>query len=276
MTNIARSGTVRSYFEGAGFERFERLHAEEHPGFVRRALRDGHDRTLRTVIDWLDEPPRLRDASVCDAGCGTGELSLAMVRAGARVHAVDFSARMVQAARQRAQAVPVEHGRLAFEVADIATLRGRYDTVVCVDVFARYPMQHVGALLSQLSRLARSRLVLSFTPKTALDGLLLRLGNRHAQRHGLPPLFTHRADAMLRAVEALGWNVARQASVSAAFNLYYCRLLELTRQEDPGAAAHGAEVDARHLPMPEQPLSAPAFARCPHGHGMRPHAAGDA
>src|ERR1700733_6469106 len=42
----------------------------------------------------------VRGLDVLDAGCGTGYLAIKLVRAGARVHAVDFSPAMIEVARE--------------------------------------------------------------------------------------------------------------------------------------------------------------------------------
>jgi magnesium-protoporphyrin O-methyltransferase len=226
------AGAVRSYFEGIGFERFRRLHGDEHCSRLQKAVREGHDITLLTVLDWLGVKAGLDGVSICDAGCGAGALSIALAQAGADVHAVDFSRQMVGYAQRRAHKMGVPVDNLEFEVADLADVRGQFDTVVCIDVFARYPLQRVVELLTRLSRLAQSRLILTFTPKTLFDWPLLKLGNLYAQRHDLPALYTHPTQAIGETIEALGWQVRRQKSIASRFNLYYCCVLELVRDGD--------------------------------------------
>ena len=54
-------------------------------------------------------------SSILDVGCGTGSLAVLLAQAGYDVHGIDFSARMVAAAREKARAAGVE---VRFEVGD--------------------------------------------------------------------------------------------------------------------------------------------------------------
>jgi magnesium-protoporphyrin O-methyltransferase len=253
MIAYENSRPIQSYFEGVGFERFQRLHHAEQCHGVQHALRDGHRQTLQTVLAWLEAEGGLRERSVCDAGCGTGELTVALAQAGARVHAVDFSSKMVAAARQRAGLAFGCADAPSFAVQHIEGLSGAYDAVVCVDVLARYPTQRAIELIAHLSRLTRSRLVVTFTPKTRLDALLLKLGNAYAERHGLPPLYTHRREVIIKALAALGWEVRRQIVISRRWKFYYCCVLQLVRaQQGAGDGEVGAPAVSASCPMSQQ------------------------
>lgn len=264
MIASTSTSAVQSYFEGIGFERFHRLHCNQHRGRLQSALREGHDQTLRTVLEWLGEEPGLHGVSICDAGCGAGALSIALAQTGARVHAVDFSHRMVAEAQRRADELRLRANHIKFDVADFTELRGEYDAVVCIDVFARYPLQQVLELLARLSRLARSRLILSFTPKTRLDGPLLKLGNLYARRHSLPALYTYRAEVIIKAIEALGWNIKRQAAVSSRFNLYYCQVLDLVRMVDQADLPMQRSQPRYAAQRLQDSAFAASLARCPY------------
>ncbi len=249
MIAYENSRLVQSYFEGVGFERFQRVHHAEQCRGVQQALRDGHRQTLQTVVAWLHGENAIKERSVCDAGCGSGEFAVALARAGARVHAVDFSSKMIAAARRHADQACGFADAPSFEVKHIEGLSGVYDAAVCVDVLARYPTQRAIELLGHLSHLARSRLVVTFTPKTRFDALLLRLGNRYAERHGLPPLYTHRHEVIVKALAALGWTVARQSTISRRCGLYYCCVLQLVRVQDTGDRDSGAHAHISRCPM---------------------------
>jgi magnesium-protoporphyrin O-methyltransferase len=230
------ANAVRSYFEGVGFERFRRLYGDEQCSRFQKVVRRGHAETLRTALAWLRADEGLRGISICDAGCGAGTLSIALAQRGARVHAVDFSRRMVGHAERRARELCVTDESLTFEVADLANVRGSFHTAICIDVFARYPLRQTVELLTRLTGLATSRLILSYTPKTVFDWPLLRLGNHYAKRRRLPALYTHRTESLVDAIEALGWRITRQNLIASHFNLYYCRLLELARDEPANGA----------------------------------------
>lgn len=72
----------------------------------------------------------VRGLSILDLGCGTGRHSIRLARAGAQVDAIDFSAEMLNRAREKAHGLPVR-----FHVHDLTTRlpfeSGRFDRVVC-------------------------------------------------------------------------------------------------------------------------------------------------
>ena len=43
---------------------------------VQLDIRTGHQQTVDKVLNWLDDEGGVKDTSICDAGCGTGSLSL--------------------------------------------------------------------------------------------------------------------------------------------------------------------------------------------------------
>lgn len=220
---------IQAYFEGKGFERFRLIYGDEQSNRFQKEVRAGHLETVETVLSWLKTEPDLRHRSICDAGCGIGTLSIPLAQAGARVHAVDFSQKMITVAESRAREILGTVENLDFEVQDITRLSKGYDSVICIDLFARYSSQKVIELLGQLSLLADSQLILSFTPKTMLDKLLLKIGNVYAKRKNAPLLYTHREEVIVKALEALGWQVKRKKVISSRFKFYYCCLLEATR-----------------------------------------------
>jgi magnesium-protoporphyrin O-methyltransferase len=230
---------VQSYFEGRGFERFRRIYGAEQSNWFQKEVRAGHLETVETVLGWLKTTPNLGQRSICDAGCGIGTLSIPLAQTGAQVHAVDFSEKMIMMAKSRARDILGPAGNLKFEVQDLTHLSEGYDTVICIDLFARYSTQRVVHILHQLSSLADSQFILTFTPKTRLDKLLLKIGNAYAKHKNAPFLYTHRQEVIVKALEALGWEINRKKIISTRFKFYYCCLLEATRpagsvlKEDP-------------------------------------------
>lgn len=220
---------VQSYFEGRGFERFRLIYSDEQSNRFQKEVRGGHLETIEIVLGWLKTRPDLRQRSICDAGCGIGTLSIPLAQTGAQVHAVDFSEKMVAVAESRAREILGTAENLKFEVQDITCLNQGYDTVICIDLFARYSTQRVVNILEQLSSLADSQLILTFTPKTRLDKLLLKIGNAYAKQKNAPLLYTHREEAIVKALEALGWEIKRKKVISTRFKFYYCCLLEAMR-----------------------------------------------
>jgi magnesium-protoporphyrin O-methyltransferase len=229
MNDVVETGRVQSYFDGKGFERLSVIYGEEPCTGFRRAVRQGHRQVVETVLSWLCPRNPGEHQTVLDAGCGTGSLSIPLAQAGVRVDGIDFSERMIESAKDRARRLGLAGGRLAFHVRDLNSICQPYDTIVCIDVFARYSTEDAVEMLRHLSSLARERLVFTFTPKTVLDSLWRAIGAVCATRSQALPLYTHRREAIVKALESYGWTVHREAMFSAGFRSYFCRLVETRR-----------------------------------------------
>ncbi|MEO0853921.1 MAG: magnesium protoporphyrin IX methyltransferase, partial [Cyanobacteria bacterium J06648_11] len=73
---------VKNYFNTTGFERWRKIYGDAQVNRVQRDIREGHARTVETVLEWLDT---VTDQRICDAGCGVGSLSIPLAQRGARV-----------------------------------------------------------------------------------------------------------------------------------------------------------------------------------------------
>lgn len=240
MTDRETRSRIRSYFEGAGFERLRMVYSDEPCEGFRRAIRRGHTQVVEAVLSWLASPLGMQAQTVLDAGCGTGSVAVPLALAGARVDAIDFSARMIAAAEERAGAAGVPAGRVRFSIGDLSSVTGSYDVVLCIDVFARYSTVASLDILKQLAGLAKSRLIFTFTPKKALDPLWLTIGGLVAKRRRAPPLYTHPVGVLSDALGSLGWRVYRRVQISAGGKSYFCCLTE-ARPEGGGARQRNAE-----------------------------------
>lgn len=229
MNVIEERGRIQSYFDGQGFERLSAIYGEEKCRGFRAVVRQGHTEVVRTIVSWLSTDKPLDGQSVLDAGCGAGALSVPLAAAGARVEGVDFSSRMIDAARDRAAARGVPAERLRFTACDFLSVTSVYDVVVCVDVLARYSPQAPAGLLAHLSGRAVSRLILTYAPKGLLDRLWLAIGNRFAKRSGAARLYTHRDSDIANLLHSSGWTIRRRHRVSAGFRSYFCCMVECRR-----------------------------------------------
>jgi SAM-dependent methyltransferase len=88
------------------------------------------------ILQWLEKPPPMR---ILNAGCGSGDLSFLLARAGHRVHGIDPAAEYIELARRFA--VELEATLCTFEVSSIEslTLTEKYDCVIATDV-----LEHIG------------------------------------------------------------------------------------------------------------------------------------
>ena len=177
MTATNDKAIVKDYFNATGFDRWRRIYGEtEDVNKVQKDIRIGHQQTIDTVVNWLKKDGNLAGISVCDAGCGVGSLSIPLAEAGAVVSASDISEKMVGEAREKAQALLKDADNINFEVKDLESLSGSYHTVICLDVLIHYPTEDAAKMISHLASLAKSRLVLSFAPKTLGLTMLKKIG----------------------------------------------------------------------------------------------------
>eukprot|EP00434_Breviolum_minutum_P006964 symbB.v1.2.006148.t1/scaffold360.1/size220131/2 len=157
---------VTEYFNNAGFERWQKIYGEaDDVNPVQKDIRIGHAETVDKILKWLD-PTTISGKSVCDAGCGTGNLSIPLASRGADVHGSDISSAMVGEAEVRAKETLPSEKIPKFSTSDLEAISGKFDTVCCVDVLIHYPPDKMSGMVQHLAGLSKERLILSFAPKT--------------------------------------------------------------------------------------------------------------
>ncbi|MFM7427867.1 MAG: magnesium protoporphyrin IX methyltransferase, partial [Elainella sp.] len=217
---------VREYFNATGFDRWRRIYGDGEVNKVQLDIRVGHQQTVDTVLGWLKADGNLAELTICDAGCGVGSLSIPLAEQGAQVFASDISEKMVGEAKERATAQGLSNNP-TFAVQDLEQLSGSYHTVSCLDVMIHYPQEQVMEMIRHLSSLAESRLILSFAPKTPCYSLLKKIGDFFPGPSKATRAYLHREADIVKALEANGWQVQRNAMTKTRF--YFSRLLEATR-----------------------------------------------
>lgn len=106
---------VKDYFNNSGFQRWKKIYGEtDDVNRVQRDIRLGHAKTVENAIKMLTDEGQLRGVTVCDAGCGTGSLSIPLAKEGAIVSASDISAAMVAEAEKQVSLVLVYKCRNRF------------------------------------------------------------------------------------------------------------------------------------------------------------------
>ncbi|MGE5660560.1 MAG: magnesium protoporphyrin IX methyltransferase [Actinomycetota bacterium] len=226
--NVADDKTiVREYFNSTGFDRWRRIYGEDDVNKVQLDIRTGHQRTVDTVLEWLQADGTLPGLSICDAGCGVGSLSIPLVEAGALVYASDISEKMVEEAYARAAEAGVNLNHLTFAARDLESLTGRYHTVICLDVLIHYPQEQAREMIAHLSSLAESRLILSFAPKTLALTILKKIGEFFPGPSKTTRAYQHREADIVDILQSNGFVIGRQAMTSTRF--YFSRLLEANR-----------------------------------------------
>lgn len=97
---------VREYFNNNGFQRWKKIYGDtDEVNRVQLDIRIGHSKTVENVMKMLTDEGPLNGVTVCDAGCGTGCLSIPLAKQGALVSASDISASMVAEAEKQVNIV---------------------------------------------------------------------------------------------------------------------------------------------------------------------------
>jgi magnesium-protoporphyrin O-methyltransferase len=224
---IDDKAVVREYFNAQGFDRWRRIYGDGDVNKVQRDIREGHQQTIDHVVSWFKADGNAAGMTVCDAGCGTGSLSIPLAQMGARVYASDISEKMVGEAQEKAAALLTPEQMPTFEAKDLETITGRYQTVICLDVLIHYPQDHAADMINHLSALAEERVILSFAPKNPFYTLLKRIGELFPGPSKTTRAYLHREAEVTAALKANGWQIRRREFTATQF--YFSRLLEAVK-----------------------------------------------
>ena len=225
----AEKSEVESYFNGMGFDRWNRIYSEsEDVNKVQRNIRIGHQKTVNDVLAWLKESGDLAEMSFCDAGCGVGSLCLPLAAMGAgSISASDISQAMVDEAKRRAEDLGLDLTRLKLTTSDLESVKGLFHTVICLDVFIHYPQEPAEDMVRYLCGLSNERLIVSFAPYTPLLALLKRIGQLFPGPSKTTRAYTLRADGIVKAANECGFKLVRSKLNKAPF--YFSQLIEFRK-----------------------------------------------
>ena len=225
----AEKAVVQAYFNSTGFERWNRIYSDSSEvNRVQRNIRIGHQKTVDNVLAWLQEQGNLAGRSFCDAGCGVGSLSLPLAQLGAgSIAASDLSEAMVGEASRRAAEAGIATSQLQFSASDLESLEGRYDTVICLDVFIHYPQQPAEAMVRHLASMAEKHLIVSFAPYTPLLAVLKKIGELFPGPSKTTRAYTLKEQGIVAAAAEAGFKPMRRSLNKAPF--YFSRLLAFER-----------------------------------------------
>ena len=221
----SEKSVVEAYFNSTGFDRWNRIYSDsEDVNKVQRNIRIGHQKTVDQVLAWLQEEGNLGQRSFCDAGCGVGSLSLPLAALGAgTIQASDLSEAMVNEASRRANEQGIDPARLQFSASDLESLEGRYDTVICLDVFIHYPQEPAEQMVEHLASLAERHLLVSFAPYTPLLAVLKKIGELFPGPSKTTRAYTLKEQGIVAAAAEAGFKPVRRSLNKAPF--YFSRLL---------------------------------------------------
>ncbi|PNY15765.1 magnesium-protoporphyrin O-methyltransferase [Trifolium pratense] len=216
---------VKEYFNNDGFQRWKKIYGDtDDVNRVQRDIRVGHAKTVENALMMLKEEGSLQGVTICDAGCGTGSLSIPLAKEGAVVCASDISAAMVAEAEKQAKEQLVPSALPKFVVSDLESLDGLYDAVVCLDVMIHYPQSKADGMIAHLASLAEKRLILSFAPKTFYYDALKRVGELFPGPSKATRAYLHSEADVENALRKVGWTIKKRGLIATQF--YFAKLIE--------------------------------------------------
>ncbi|HSV14575.1 MAG TPA: methyltransferase domain-containing protein [Tepidisphaeraceae bacterium] len=185
------------------------------------STRDGYDRWARVYDDdgnpliALEEPlvdrllGEVRGLGIADIGCGTGRHAIRLAQAGASVRGIDFSSAMLERARQKAGALPIQ-----FTQHDLALplpfAERRFDRVVCGLV-----VDHIAdltGLFGEMRRICRADgfvIISVMHPAMMLRGVQARFRDPETGQEVRPASCEHQISDYVTAVTAAGLEIVQ-------------------------------------------------------------------
>ncbi len=228
MNAIDDKSIVKEYFNGTGFDRWKRIYGDGEVNRVQMGIRNGHQKTVDTLLGWLKEDGNLPGLTICDAGCGVGSLSIPLAEMGAVVSASDISEMMVGEGKERAAKLFGNNDNPTFTTSDLESLSGNYDTVVCLDVLIHYPEEKAGDMIKHLVSMADRRFIVSFAPRTPLYCALKKIGEFFPGPSKATRAYLHREAAVVKTLEELGFEIKRRTLCKG--NFYFSQMLEAVKK----------------------------------------------
>jgi len=225
---------VKKYFNTEGFNRWNKIYGEtDEVNKVQLDIRKGHAQTVSKVMAWLKDEGGLEGTTICDAGCGTGSLTIPLAMEGATVSASDISSAMVEEARSRYEAAAKAAEKQpavapTFEATDLESLSGKHHTVACLDVMIHYPQGKASGMVKHLASLAEERIIISFAPYTLYYGILKRIGELFPGPSKATRAYLHPEEEIERALDEAGFKVVKREMTATQF--YFSRLLEAVKK----------------------------------------------
>jgi len=225
----AEKAEVKNYFNGMGFDRWNRIYSEsDEVNNVQKNIRLGHQKTVDDVLSWIKQAGEIDQMSFCDAGCGVGSLAIPLASLKpASISASDISQAMVDETNRRAIDLGIDMNRLSCFASDLESLNGSFHTVICLDVFIHYPQDAAEEMVRHLCGLTNERLIVSFAPYTPLLALLKKIGQLFPGPSKTTRAYTLNEDGIISAAKKSGFAAKRSKLNQAPF--YFSRLIEFRK-----------------------------------------------
>ncbi len=225
----AEKAEVADYFNGMGFDRWNRIYSESSEvNNVQRNIRIGHQKTVDDVLSWLKETKDVNQKTFCDAGCGVGSITLPLASMGAKsISASDISESMIGETKRRAEEANLDMSRLNFITSDLESLKGSFHTVICLDVFIHYPQVAAEEMVNHLCGLSEEKLIVSFAPYTPFLAVLKKIGQFFPGANKTTRAYILKESGIINAARKCGFEVTRRKLNKAPF--YFSQLIEFNK-----------------------------------------------
>lgn len=224
-----RRGKLETYFDRTALDAWAQLTSDAPVSKIRATVRAGRDSMRETLLSWI--PEDLTGATLFDAGCGTGALSVSAARRGARVVGVDVSASLVKLADER---TPKDFtaGSVDFRVGDMLDARfGQFSYVVAMDSLIHYPSEEILRVLGAFAARTTAAILFTFAPKTPALTMMHAAGKLFPRADRAPAIEPVSEAVIRRGVETgaafEGWAIGRTQRISSGF--YKSQAMELVR-----------------------------------------------
>merc|ERR1712127_1012376 len=139
---------------------------------------------------------------------------------GAKISASDISDSMSTEAARRAKEMGIKNAE--FYTSDLESVKGKYNTVTCVDVAIHYPSEKMGEMIQHLCSLSTDRVIVSFAPKTWYYVFLKRIGELFPGPSKTTRAYLHEEEVVRKALNDAGFEIAREEMTGT--NFYFSRL----------------------------------------------------
>lgn len=207
---------VEDYFDRSATKVWERLTSDAPVSRIRQTVREGRDRMRAIMLGRL--PQDLCGARVLDAGCGTGAMTEALAKRGAKVVAVDISPQLINIAEDR---LPVAYRpKVTFHAGDMTDDRlGRFDFIMAMDSLIYYRAPDIGGILSRLGKRTGQAIVFTVAPRTPFLMTFWGMGQLFPRADRSPTMIPHSFPHLRRHA---GDSLKRVERVSRGFYISEC------------------------------------------------------
>ena len=220
---------VASYFNGMGFDRWRRIYSDRNDiNIVQKNIRIGHQKTVDDVISWIKDSGQIATKTFCDAGCGVGSLTIPLSGLGPKfIQASDISKEMIQETKLRFKKESLGMSNVKFQVSDLEAVSGKFNTVICLDVFIHYPQKIAEEMVIHLCNLSEDTLIVSFAPYTPFLSILKRIGQLFPGPSKTTRAYTLKERGIIAAANLSGFKVVKSKLNQAPF--YFSKLIEFVK-----------------------------------------------